>query len=189
MSEYYPYLWILLPLVLLGVPLLWLFGKKIKRKKEDASSTPTNWMGVITKLAVVVLLLSLGSCFFFTGYATYKTATTPKPPPPNTSATMPQSSQPSVAPEYPTSGEGYATKEVGLEAWLDPMKTYLRPTSDENPDVPRAARYVFAKNKKLFFDDTGPSIGTKKELWWKMPAGNYLVYPLKEDKIYFRWWQ
>ncbi|MFA5931776.1 MAG: hypothetical protein WC793_00120 [Candidatus Paceibacterota bacterium] len=70
------------------------------------------------------------------------------------------------------------------------MKTYLRPTSGENPnDSPQPARYVFAKNKKIYFDDTGPFIGAKKEVWWKMPAGNYLVYPLGGEKIYFRWWQ
>src|SRR3989344_2882722 len=47
--------------------------------------------------------------------------------------------------EFPTSGEGHATKEVGLKAYLDPRRTFTRPSGP--------ARYVFAKDTHLSFDD------------------------------------
>jgi len=48
---------------------------------------------------------------------------------------------------------------------------------------------VFVKNPSIFFDDVGPGIGHNKEIWREKPAGEYLVYPLGVDQIYFRWWQ
>ena len=83
--------------------------------------------------------------------------------------------------EFPTSGDGWATKEVGLKAYLDPMRTYTRPRGP--------ARYELAKDRSVYFDDDGPGIGANKEVWYEMPPGEYLVFPLKGDRIYFRWWQ
>lgn len=84
--------------------------------------------------------------------------------------------------EFPISGEGHATKQVGLKAWLDPTRTYTRPS--------RAVRYVFVEDTEVFFDDIGPGINSNNNKeWLNMPAGKYIVYPLKGDRIYFRWWQ
>jgi len=85
-------------------------------------------------------------------------------------------------PEYPRSGEGYTTKEVGLKCWLDPRHTYTRPSGP--------ARYVVANHPSMFFDDVE---GTKVQVnttWQGMPAGKYIVYPIsRDDEIFFRWWQ
>lgn len=93
---------------------------------------------------------------------------------------------PNVPPEYPTSGSGHTTQATPIKAWLDPMKTFLRPS--------RAARYVFVEDPEMVFDETytegleSNSTPHRKQ-WLAMPAGKYLVYPLGADKIYFRWWQ
>jgi hypothetical protein len=93
---------------------------------------------------------------------------------------------PFMKPEYPSSGEGHATKETPVKAWLDPMKTHYRPS--------RPARYVFVEDTELFWDDTeGAKVESNStehhKVWLNMPAGKYLVYPLGVDRIYFRWWQ
>jgi len=91
---------------------------------------------------------------------------------------------PMFVPEYPISGAGHATKEVGLKAYLDPMKTYVLPS--------RPARYVFIEDTSVFFDDTeGARVDTTEhhQVWLDMPPGEYLVYPIGADKVYFRWWQ
>ncbi len=96
---------------------------------------------------------------------------------------------PTVAPEYPISGNGVATKSVGLKCWLDPRKTNVQPSKSHDTTVPAPARYVFVDDPRIFFNDTGPGIGYNKEVWWKMPAGKYLVYPLTEEEIHFHWWR
>jgi hypothetical protein len=86
--------------------------------------------------------------------------------------------------DFPAKGEGHATKKVGLRAWLNPMKTHTRPS--------REVRYVFAEDTTIFFDDTAGADETKYHLierkWWRMPAGKYIVYPLRSDDVFFRWW-
>jgi hypothetical protein len=95
---------------------------------------------------------------------------------------------PVVAPEYPTHGEGHATKEVGLKAWLDPKKTHVHPS--------RPARYTFVQDPTLSWDDCAgarvESNSSKHVRVWleEMPAGEYTVKPINEgDRIFFRWWQ
>lgn len=92
--------------------------------------------------------------------------------------------------EYPTSGSGIATKAMPLKAWLDPPKMYVRPTKTVNGiTIPRSARYVFASDPSIYFDDVGPGLNNNHTAWANMPAGFYLVYPLKDYAIDFRWWQ
>ena len=126
----------------------------IKKKYPSFS-----WTHALAFIVILVLLLGLGSC----SYKVYRRATTPP-----------------ITVEFPSSGEGYATKEIGLKAWLNPMRTYLRATEP--------TRYVFVENPEVTFDDLGP-IGQNSKEWFNMPAGKYLVYPLKGDKTYFHWWQ
>lgn len=86
--------------------------------------------------------------------------------------------------EYPISGEGHATKEVGLKVWLDPMKTSTRTS--------RAARHVFVEDPAVFYEHdevTGEQPPEKKKQWEMMPKGKYLVYPLTGDRIFFQWSQ
>lgn len=95
---------------------------------------------------------------------------------------------PVVAPEYPTHGEGHATKEVGLKAWLDPKKTHVHPS--------RPARYTFVQDPTLSWDDcAGARVESNSSnhvrVWLEeMPAGEYTIRPINEgDRIFFRWWQ
>jgi formylglycine-generating enzyme required for sulfatase activity len=88
---------------------------------------------------------------------------------------------PTVVVEFPTSGSGRATKEVGLKAYLDPRRTEGR--------LSGPAKYVFADNPALSFDDKpGPMDAATAQRWWSMPAGNYIVYPRGVDEISFTWW-
>lgn len=85
--------------------------------------------------------------------------------------------------EFPFSGEGHATKEAGIKAYLDPRRTFTRPSGP--------ARYVFANDPVLFFDDTeGHKVDRTKnrKAWQEMPEGNYIVYPLDRNRIWFKWW-
>ncbi len=100
-------------------------------------------------------------------------------PPPHQKTSVPAPTK--LVAEFPITGEGHATKEIGLKAWLDPEKTYLRPS--------RPARYVFVEDTDVFFDDKEGPVNTNHKDWKNMPSGKYLVYPLKGDKVYFRWWQ
>ena len=90
----------------------------------------------------------------------------------------------SVVMEFPISGEGHARRGVGLKAYLDPQRSFTRPSGP--------AKYVFAEDTSLFFDDTE---GAKVDLtahrkeWQQMPAGKYVIYPLDRDDIFFKWWQ
>jgi|GEM_PF-5503928 len=92
---------------------------------------------------------------------------------------------PPAPPEYPRTGEGQATRAMPIKAWLDPLKTRTRPS--------RPARYVFALDTVLVFDDSAGAFVDKSErrkVWWGMPAGRYLVIPLhaKDQEMYFRWY-
>lgn len=88
-----------------------------------------------------------------------------------------------VVDDFPISGEGHATKEVGIKAYLDPLKTHTRPSGP--------AKYVFVEDESLFFNDTAGSRidKTTNNVWWEMPAGRYVIYPLGRDHIFFKWWQ
>ncbi len=94
---------------------------------------------------------------------------------------------PSAPPEYSSFGEGIATKEVGIKAYLDPMKSHTRPS--------RSAKYVFVEDTLLTWteivgdDLSDADIQAQLRAWWKRPAGNYIIYPVEGDKIFFRWWQ
>ena len=87
--------------------------------------------------------------------------------------------------DFPKAGEGPAKRGVGLKAYINPQKTYTRPSGP--------AKYVLATNPDVFFNDTaGENLDHQNnKQWWSMPAGEYFVYPLKEgvEEIYFRWWQ
>ena len=86
--------------------------------------------------------------------------------------------------EYPTSGEGHATKTMPIKAYLDPKRTFTRPSGP--------ARYVFAEDSSLFFDDVTGHVVDRTEnrkIWQDMPEGKYLVEPLHRGDIFFRWYQ
>ena len=69
-------------------------------------------------------------------------------------------------PEYARSGEGYATKAIGLKVWLDPRKSYTRPSGP--------ARYVVENHPTMYFDDSAPGVQSNQK-WWGMPAGRYIM--------------
>ena len=86
--------------------------------------------------------------------------------------------------EFPTFGEGHATKTAPIKTWLDPKRTFTRPSGP--------ARYVFAEDSSLFFDDVeGAKIDRteNRKIWQDMPEGKYLVEPLDGGDIFFRWYQ
>lgn len=83
-------------------------------------------------------------------------------------------------PEYPRNGAGYATNKVtAIKAWLDPRKTFVRPS--------QPARYEVEGHPTMYVDDFLDRRNDKK--WWTMPKGRYLIFPLGEEEIYVRWWQ
>lgn len=86
----------------------------------------------------------------------------------------------STDPEYPDQGEGFPTKDVPLKCWLDPRKTYTRPSGP--------ARYCFEGVPDMCFEDTAGTRVETSSKWQAMPDGKYLVTPLKSDRIYFRWY-
>jgi hypothetical protein len=153
---------------------------KSEKKKED-KLLGRGWVALI----VLFLFIAIGGFFWFAKSFSPKEKTKETSATDSSPAARQTTQAPVVIPEYPTSGEGHATKEAGIKAWLDPMKTYVRPS--------RPARYVFVEDTTLFFDDTSGAVvdttAHHKE-WLQMPAGKYLVYPIKDDdNIFFRWWQ
>lgn len=101
-----------------------------------------------------------------------KWLTTPAPPP--------APAIPPAPPEFPTRGEGVATKDHPVKAWLRPSKGETRPTGK--------ARYVFVDDPTLWFNDLAGARLEVNEEWRAMPEGKYLVYPFDRDQIFFRWW-
>ena len=85
-------------------------------------------------------------------------------------------------PEYARSGEGYAKKAIGLKVWLDPRKSYTRPSGP--------ARYVVENHPTMYCDESVAATAQIDEKKWRgMPAGRYIVYPIGADEVFFRWWQ
>ena len=80
-------------------------------------------------------------------------------------------------PEYPHSGEGYATRVIGLKVWLDPGKSHTRSSGP--------ARYVVENHRTMYYIDRmdGRDTGFRS-----FPAGRYLVYPVGDGEVFFRWW-
>jgi len=124
-------------------------------------SKPFPWFRILSFIAVVAMLLWVGSCV-----ATQKNA------------------QAEVKPEaYPVAGEGLVTKD-GLRVWLDPYRTYTRSYGCGS------VRYVFVELTNIVFVDSSKIKNAEHEAWLKMPAGKYIVYPSEGcEKAYFRWWQ
>jgi len=112
-----------------------------------------------------------------------------RPQPARTQETTTAVVKATPAPEFPTAGEGVATKSTPVKAWLDPGRTYVRPMRSSTDETPAPARYVLVENPAKYFDDVGPDLNQNHRAWDKMPAGQYLVYPLRDDEIYFRWWK
>jgi hypothetical protein len=85
--------------------------------------------------------------------------------------------------EYPKTGEMTIYADEQAKAWIDPKKTYLRPTGP--------ATYTFTKDQSIVFYDTASNmkLNVNSDKWQKWyPAGEYLVTPYQRDSIYFRWW-
>ena len=163
---------LLIPLALI-IPIVMASGWRPSRLSMPSVKTSWSFGGFLKKTLALAFVLwaiiVLGSC----AHCAYKKTT----------------DEPTSLVEYPISGDGVATKVVGLRCWLDPSKTYVRPVCSQTTPTPAPARYVFAENLTIFFDDTGPGIDYNSKKWQGMPAGRYFVYPLKDDMIYFRWSQ
>lgn len=99
-------------------------------------------------------------------------------------ATATAPATPPVVVEYPISGEGHATQDTPMKAYLDPKRTFTRPSGP--------ARYIFVEDKSLYWDDLAghrASTPAQQKEWEEMPAGRYDVYPLVAEDIFFRWYQ
>lgn len=91
---------------------------------------------------------------------------------------------PPIVVEFPTEGGMTIRSSKPGKVWLDPAKTYIRPTGP--------AVYTFAKDRSVVFYDTASDqrLNVNNDKWTKwFPAGEYYVSPYKRDSIYFRWWQ
>jgi len=145
------------------------------------STTTKNPLPFIILVTIGLIVISV---FLFTkarGHKVAKEEEAKAPPPPTYSAppALIVATTPPDDPEFPRSGSGYATKTAGVKCWLDPMKSNVRPAEP--------VRYVVADHPSLFVDDHLDRRNDKK--WWRMPAGRYIIYPLKEgEEVYVRWW-
>lgn len=85
--------------------------------------------------------------------------------------------------EFLKSGQGYATMEKPIKAYLDPFKSHTRIADNGN------AKYVLAANPEKFFDCNAKPEETSRT-WLEMPAGNYLIYPSNTNSggVSFKWW-
>ena len=157
------------------------------------------WIGIMLTIALSVLTVQLGFPTYAKTWPNEKTVSTnylkkygiilgpalllwhgavgmPEPTPP------PPTNPPPIIVEFPISGEGNATDKVGVKIWFDPQKTRVRTS--------RPARYVFLRDNTLVYEDTeGTSEidNQKKKEWLSLIPGEYLVYPLKGDKVYVKW--
>ena len=138
---------------------------------------PASW-GVI--VIIVIAITILGGTAWLATRAVAKKAETEKKETADKKAT----SAPATPPEYPRSGSGHLTKDVGIKAFIDPAWTYTRPTG--------RVRFVFVKDPEIVFDDlAGVEVERdpkRDRAWRRMPAGEYIVYSLENRKIWFKWW-
>ena len=145
------------------------------------STTTKNPLPFIILVAIGLIIISV---FLFTkarGHKVAKEEEAKVPPPPTYSAPLApvvMTTSPPDDPEFPRSGSGFATNTTGVKCWLDPMKSNIRPVGP--------VRYVVADHPSLFVDDHLDHRNDRK--WWRMPAGKYIIYPLKEgEEVYVRW--
>jgi type II secretory pathway pseudopilin PulG len=82
-------------------------------------------------------------------------------------------------PEYPRSGEVYPTKATPVKAWIDPGKTHTRAMA--------TVKYCVVDHPKMCWTDQ--MNGRDDTAFRNFPAGRYIVSPLGDDEVYFRWWQ
>lgn len=154
---------------------------KTKAEKVAVGSAPSWTWGILVAICLILITIGLASncnqkkaeeeARAKEAAAEYA-ATHPTPTPIATT-------QPPDDPEFPRSGSGYATKSAGVKCWLDPMKSNIRPVGP--------VRYAVADHPSLFVDDHLDRRNDRK--WWRMPAGKYIIYPLKEgEEVYVRWW-
>lgn len=84
-------------------------------------------------------------------------------------------------PDFPRKGERFATEDEPVKAWLDPRKSYTRPSG-------RGAKYCLEGHPSICFEDK--AVGVQVNATWQtFPAGRYLITPIGDDEISFRWWQ
>jgi|GEM_PF-4230941 len=130
-------------------------------------SQGTLYWVIVAALSVFVLILVLVAVLVTTSIVQTFKATPP--------------AQKQVAVQFPVLGSGRATKEAPLQAYLDPRRTYTRPSGP--------ARYVSLENPQIIFDEDEKPDPIRDQLYWQLPAGNYLVYPRGVEEIEFHWWQ
>ncbi|MDR3519578.1 MAG: hypothetical protein P4L63_01665 [Candidatus Pacebacteria bacterium] len=96
-----------------------------------------------------------------------------------------RATHPRPVPEFPVSGQGVATQDKPLKAWLDPTRTYLRPSSQ--------VCYESLDKTISTLCDTATNGEFSQEFareWRKKPAGAYIVRPFKADQtVSFAWYQ
>lgn len=85
---------------------------------------------------------------------------------------------------YPSSGEGYASVNQPIKAYLNPQRSHTRPQG--------VVRYEFENDPSVWIIEYGPAEGNKgidQYKWWSMPKGNYIITPVNpEETIYFYWY-
>ncbi|MES2416245.1 MAG: hypothetical protein V4504_00930 [Patescibacteria group bacterium] len=91
---------------------------------------------------------------------------------------------------FSTEGNGYATKNNPVKAYLDPKLSYTRHRHGNGAPGIAKAKYVLASNHHLFFiSSDAPEDTSNINAWAEMPAGNYLIYPIDEEGITFWWYK
>lgn len=136
---------------------------------------------VIILIAIIIIVLTVG-LLFLTG----KSSSSQEKETTKTEKENNQSFQ-VVTAEFPTSGQGYATMEKPIKAYLNPLRSHTVVLGAGH------TKFVLVSDTNIFYFCACKKPDTTKtgkiEEWWKMPAGNYLVYPNGKDEIMFSWQQ
>jgi hypothetical protein len=173
------YLLLLISLAILITPIVmasgWRPGKpSLPKFGRGGGGASFSFWGCFTKVTALIILAILTSCCIATLSCGKKLG-----------SDMREGAKEQIRPsEFPVTGNGIAEKGFGLKCWLDPMKSYTRPSGP--------ARYQSAENPAKFWDDTsGKEVesqsSTHYQAWLRMPAGRYVVYPLGDEPIIFFW--
>ena len=85
---------------------------------------------------------------------------------------------------FPTSGEGYATLDKPIKAYLIPLRTHIKVLGAGH------TKFVFASDPNTFFICACKKYEGESgniEDWYHMPAGNYFIYPYQRDEVAVSW--
>ena len=85
---------------------------------------------------------------------------------------------------FPTSGEGHATLDKPIKAYLIPLKTHIKVLGAGH------TKFVLVSNPNIFFICACKKYEGESgniENWYHMPAGNYFIYPYQRDEVAVSW--